>query len=93
MRCTAGCSSLMSLCLERWFSTLYNERACGRSQEDVRNQRCAEEGCKHRPVFNAPGKTRGHYCEAHARPGMVRPDCLSLRHGAQAPTEACLTIR
>ncbi len=59
-----------------------HKRACGWSQENVASQVCAEEGCKRQPSFNVHGKTKAKYCKFHARPGMVRPDCLSLRPGS-----------
>ncbi len=70
-----------------------HKRAILRSQENVTSRRCAEEGCKLIPNFNAPGKTRGLYCKGHAPSDMVCQGCLSLslRHGAQAPAKACLT--
>jgi len=70
--------------------TMLHKRACRRLQENVVSRRCAEEGCRLQPNFNAPGETRGQYCKGHARSGMVCEDCLFLPPGTQLTAKACL---
>ena len=47
---------------------------------DVKNKRCAHEGCMKRPHFNAPGSSVGMYCAVHKLAGMVNMKSKRCAH-------------
>ena len=48
---------------------------------NVKQKRCAAEGCNNRPSFNHLGEPNGIFCSTHKLEGMVRPARLLTTQG------------